>query len=111
MDASLKIRIDDKSLSAFYETANKKKHSVNSLINDFVRLYLLDDGHSWATKIVVELNDDIPISTPLSSITDFIVLRTPLSQMDAKCKAYKQGRSQIIRAAINSYVKGAWMYY
>lgn len=111
MDTNLAIRLDAPSMQAFFDRANKKKHSVNTLINKFIKRYLEDDGVSWAAKIIKELHEDIDLSTPLSDKADFMVHREPLRKMTIKCQDYKQGRSQFLRAAINDYIKGAWIYY
>ena len=111
MDTDLQLRMDISSSQAFFDMANKKKHSVNSLINEFMRLYLKDDGEVWATKIIKELHEDIDLSTPLSTKTDFVIRRESLRLVTNKCQATDQGRSQLLRAAINNYVKGAWLYY
>ena len=111
MDTDLAIRLDTPSMQAFFDRANKKKHSVNTLINKFIERYLEDDGTDWATKIINELHQDIELSTPLSDKADFMVHREPLRKMTIKCQDAKQGRSQFLRAAINAYIKGAYIYY
>lgn len=111
MDTDLAIRLDVPSMQAFFDIANKKKHSVNALINEFIKRYLEDDGADWAAKIIKELHQDIDLVTPLSYKADFMVHREPLRKMTVKCQATNQGRSQFLRAAINDYIKGAWMYY
>ncbi|MGP9667005.1 ribbon-helix-helix domain-containing protein [Psychrobacter sp. AOP31-A1-22] len=111
MNTALKLRIDEKSLKSFSDMAAKKKHSVNSLVNGFMRLYLKDEGSQWAIGAIKDLNKDVELSTPLLAKTNFSVDKEMLRKFEVKCNANKQGRSQVIRAAINHYIKDAWLYF